>query len=75
MALGLRCWGRALLIYVGVSGLLLAAAIGPAVAARARLARACEGVGGTWDVRGGRCLPPRLDQLGLERLVRRAGLP
>lgn len=55
MITGHRRLGAAVVIYVGVTGFLLSAAMGATLVARAGYERRCIGAGGHWDAGGGKC--------------------
>lgn len=55
MITGHRRLGAAILIYLGVTGFLMSAAMGATLMARAGYERRCAGTGGWWDAGGGRC--------------------
>ncbi len=58
MISGHRRLGAAVLIYVGVTGFLMSAAMGATLVARAGYERRCTGTGGRWNAGGGKCESP-----------------
>jgi len=55
MITGHRRLGAAVLIYVGVTGFLMSAAMGATLVARAGYERRCIGAGGRWNAGSGKC--------------------